>query len=141
MTAPTEVLDADERSLLAAARQAASRACCHYSGFAVGAALLDRSGEVWTGANVENASYTLGLCAERVALFYALTHGGTEFAKLVIATDTEHPTSPCGACRQVLCEYARNCEVVMVARDDVLLRRTVAELMPDAFDGSQLEPG
>ncbi|MBX7083267.1 MAG: cytidine deaminase [Nannocystaceae bacterium] len=132
-------LDPSERdALVAAAWAMLPRARCGYSKFAVGAALRDEQGRVWTGANVENASYTLGLCAERVAIFHALTHGAGRFTHVVVATDTAQPTSPCGACRQILWEFARDAMVVMVARDGAQTQRSVAELLPGAFDDGAL---
>ena len=135
MTPPNDPLDL----LVEAAWTARGAAICTYSGFAVGAALRDAKGKTWTGANVENASYTLGLCAERVAIFHALTHGGRDFTHVVVATDTPTPTSPCGACRQILWEFARNATVVMVARGGVTATVTVAELVPLAFDSGALD--
>jgi cytidine deaminase len=131
----------DEAELIAAAWHARESAVCTYSGFAVGAALRDEHGEVWTGANVENASYTLGLCAERVAIFAALTHGGRGFTHVVVATDTARPTTPCGACRQILVEFAQGAEVIMVPREGEPLRLRVAELVPYAFDDAALKSG
>lgn len=124
--------------LVEAAWTARDAAICTYSGFAVGAALRDAAGRVWTGANVENASYTLGLCAERVAIFAALTHGGRGFSHVVVATDTPNPTSPCGACRQILWEFARNATVVMVARGGITATASVADLVPMGFDDAAL---
>ncbi len=129
----------NESHLVDAAWQARSRAVCPHSGFAVGAALQDSEGNIWTGANVENASYTLGLCAERVALMYALAQGKTAFRMLVIATDTERPTPPCGACRQLLWEFAPDAEVIMVCRGGPT-RLRVKELLPFAFDVTALGP-
>lgn len=129
----------EEQLLVDAAWQVRDSAVCRYSGFAVGAALESADGRIWTGANVENASWTLGLCAERVALFHALTHGGADFRTVVIVTDTPTPTSPCGACRQVLLEFARDATVVMVGRDDAVQRVRVTDLLPFAFDASSLE--
>lgn len=125
-------------ALVAQAWAAREGALCEYSHFAVGAAFEDAEGRVWTGANVENASYTLGLCAERVAIFHALTHGAGRFTHVVVATDTAQPTSPCGACRQILWEFARDAMVVMVARDGAQTQRSVAELLPGAFDDGAL---
>jgi len=130
--------DFTRAALVAAAWQARDGAICTYSKFAVGAALRDDAGRTWTGANVENASYTLGLCAERVAIFHALTHGGRGFTEVVVVTDTAVPTSPCGACRQILWEFARGATVVMVARGGVTKIATVADLVPLPFDESAL---
>jgi cytidine deaminase len=127
-----------EAELLAAAWQAREAALARYSGFAVGAAILDGDGKVWTGANVENASYTLGLCAERVALFYALTHGARDIQCVAVATGAATPSSPCGACRQILLEFAGDATVVAAVADGELLRTTVRALLPHGFDASSL---
>lgn len=129
------------RALETAAWEIRKAAICTFSGFAVGAALRDSNGKVWTGANVENASYTLGLCAERVAIFHALTHGGRDFTHVFVATDTPTPTSPCGACRQILWEFAPHAEVVMLGSGDARTTTTVAALVPLAFDASALHTG
>lgn len=106
-----------------------------YSGFAVGAALLTRSGKIFRGANVESASYGLTCCAERVALFKALTEGEREFSALAVVAELEGGVVPCGACRQLLAEYAPQA-VVFVAdtrRPRRARRFTVGELLPKAF--------
>jgi cytidine deaminase len=139
MTASAPPDDDGEAALLAAAWGVRDAALCTYSGFAVGAAIEDDQGRVWTGANVENASYTLGLCAERVALFYALVHGGRGFRRVVVVTDTTRLTSPCGACRQLLWEFARDATIVLANRQGDVLRITMPELVPLAFDDSALE--
>lgn len=130
--------DADEELLIAAAWEVRGAARCEFSGFAVGAALLDDAGRVWTGANVENASYTLGLCAERVALFYALTHGARDFRRVAVVTGAAAPTSPCGACRQLLLEFAPDATLVTAVADGLRLRTTVRELLPFGFDAASL---
>lgn len=132
--------DHDEAALIAAATEARGAAICPHSGFAVGCALLDDQGRIWTGANVENASYTLGLCAERVALFYALTHGARRFTAAAVITGAATPTPPCGACRQLLFEFARDAALTLVTADGQSLRTSVAELLPLAFDASFLTP-
>lgn len=128
-----------DSSLVAAATEARGAAICPHSNFAVGAALRDTEGRVWTGANVENASYTLGLCAERVALFYALTHGARGFTALAVVTGARAPTPPCGACRQLLFEFAADATATLVA-DGGQLRTSVRDLLPLAFDASFLDP-
>ncbi len=125
-------------ALVAAAWRAREGAICTYSKFAVGAALRDSAGRTWTGANVENASYTLGLCAERVAIFHALTQGARDFTEVVVVTDTATPTSPCGACRQILWEFARGATIVMVGKAGVTTIATMPELVPLPFDESSL---
>ena len=129
----------EELRLVEAAWAVRESAVCTYSGFAVGAALESADGRIWTGANVENASYNLGSCAERVALFHALTHGGSDFRRVVVVTDTPKPTSPCGACRQILLEFAPEATVIMVAREGLVARVRVTDLVPYAFDASSLE--
>jgi cytidine deaminase len=134
---PSE-LSTDESDLLAAAWEIRGAALCPFSNFAVGAALLDGEGRVWTGANVENASYTLGLCAERVAIFYALAHGARDFKYVVVVTGAAAPASPCGACRQILYEFAPDAVVLSALADGQLLRTTVRELLPHGFDAASL---
>jgi len=127
-----------EAELLAAAWKIREGALCPYSNFAVGAALIDSEGRVWTGANVENASYTLGLCAERVAIFHALAHGARGFTCVAVVTGAAEPTSPCGACRQILHEFAPDAVVVSAIADGPQLRTTVRELLPFGFDAAAL---
>jgi cytidine deaminase len=126
--------------LAAAAFAARVHARCAYSGFRVGAALRDASGRIHTGANVENASYNLGLCAERVAMYHALTHAADGFSAIAIASDAAAPTYPCGACRQALLEFAPRARVLLVVDGRIAETSSVAELMPHAFDGSLLGP-
>lgn len=130
----------DEARLIAAATEVRGNAVCPFSRFAVGCALLDGQGKIWTGANVENASYTLGLCAERVAIFHALTHGGRDFSAIAIVTGAKRPTSPCGACRQILYEYARDAALILVTTDGQIARAALRDLLPNGFDASDLEP-
>src|SRR5690349_1402627 len=101
----------DSENLIQMATEA--RECAHapYSKFKVGAALLDSSGRVFTGCNVENASYGLTVCAERVALWKAVSGGERKFVALAVVADGERPPSPCGACRQVLWEFSEDLEV------------------------------
>ncbi len=134
----SDAVSPEEAALLAAAWEIRGAARCPYSNFAVGAALLDSEGRVWTGANVENASYTLGLCAERVAIFYALTHGARDFTCVAVVTGAAEPSSPCGACRQILHEFAPNAVIISAVADGRQLRTTVRELLPFGFDASSL---
>jgi cytidine deaminase len=136
-THPSPAPSEAEAALVAAAWEAREHAVCSYSGFAVGAAFLDEHGRRFTGANVENASYNLGLCAERVALYHALTHGAGRFVALAIVTEAPMPTSPCGACRQALWEFAPDAAVLLVNRHE-LQRATMRELLPYAFDEAAL---
>lgn len=132
--------DPREAALVAAAVEARGHARCPHSGFAVGCALRDAGGAIWTGANVENASYTLGLCAERVALFYALTHGAAAIEAVAVVTGADVPAPPCGACRQILFEFAADADLVLVTTNGALLRSRVRDLLPLAFDASFLAP-
>jgi cytidine deaminase len=124
-----------KRDLVRAAAKARQRAVAPYSKFKVGAALLNKSGEIVTGANVESASYGLTCCAERVALFNALTAGKRNFVAMAVVARAPGGPMPCGACRQLLAEYAPHA-VVWVA-DSRALRATrefgVRELLPAAF--------
>jgi len=128
----------DETRLVAAALQAREQAYCPYSGFPVGAALLCADGRVFTGANVENASFGLTVCAERVAVHKAITEGAQAFRALAVACG-KGTCTPCGACRQVLLEFAPSLEIVMAdATGTVRLRRSLDALLPEGFGPSDL---
>lgn len=132
-------MDASER-LVAAAREARERAVAPYSGFKVGAALETGDGLIVTGCNVENASYGLTVCAERVALFKALSDGHRTFVRMVVVAETEMPTTPCGACRQVLWEFAPDLEIIIANLITVTARHRLADLLPHPFSGRVLNP-
>jgi cytidine deaminase len=127
----------DPRKLIAAAAKAREGAVAPYSKFKVGAALLTKSGEIIGGANVESASYGLTCCAERVALFNALTNGKRNFIAVAVVARFAGGPMPCGACRQLLAEYAPNAKVFVA--DSQNLRKistfTVKKLLPAAFTG------
>ena len=120
--------------LLTAATAAREFAQAQYSGFKVGAALETADGRVSTGCNIENATYGLTLCAERVALFKALSEGLVVFTRIVVVADTPDPTPPCGACRQLLWEYCGDIEVILGNTHRVIGRHRLAALLPLPFD-------
>lgn len=124
-------------SLVEAARRVRDRAYAPYSTFRVGAALEGDDGSVHVGCNVENASYGLAMCAERVALGTAVAAGVRRFRRVAVVTDAEPPVAPCGACRQVLAEFAPDAEVI-AAGPRTTLRWRMTDLLPAAFSGSQL---
>ncbi len=111
-----------------------------YSHFPVGAALLTKDGQVFTGCNIENASYPLSNCAERTAVFKAVSEGEREFEKLVVTGRTEGPISPCGACRQVLVEFCDpDMTVILTNKKGDTFNTTVSELLPGAFKEKDME--
>ena len=120
--------------VLEAALAVRSRAYAPYSHFAVGAAVQAKSGAIYSGCNVENASYGLTVCAERNALFQAIAAGEREFSILAVVADTPQPVAPCGACRQVMAEFGVDIIVLANLAGDVLAYR-LEELLPAAFQG------
>ena len=128
----------DAAALVAAARTAREFAVAPYSGFKVGAALLTADGRVYGGCNVENASYGLTVCAERVALLKALSEGERQFAAIAVVADTESPTPPCGPCRQLLWEYCGDIPVVMANLNRISATHQMRDLLPLPFDGRLL---
>ncbi len=127
-----------ESDLIKAAQQAQKLARAPYSNYRVGAALLTADGRVFTGANVESSSYGLSVCAERVALFKALSEGADNFTTMAIATDSHPPASPCGACRQLLWDYARDVKIILVGKNGVAVKMKIGELLPRPFGGENL---
>ena len=126
--------------LKTAAAQAAKNAYCPYSGFHVGAAILIESGRIITGCNVENASYSLTICAERNAVFQAVTqHGQCKILAIAIYTPTDAPAAPCGACRQVINEFNPKAEVFCFCDSDKTIHTTITELLPNAFSQKDLQ--
>lgn len=128
-----------DQELIQLATVAREQAYVPYSKFKVGAALLSEDGRIFTGANVENASYGLTICAERVAVVKAISEGAQRFATIAIVTDLADPASPCGACRQVLVEFAPQLKVIMANTDGKAIVSTIAELLPLAFTPQKLE--
>src|SRR6516225_2429136 len=123
-----------------AARAIAARLNAHapYSHFQVGAALEDADGRIHTGCNVENATYGLTGCAERVAIFKAISEGARKFRRIAVAADTDRLTPPCGACRQILWEFCGDLEIVLGNPSGKTERMCLKDLFPRAFDGSFL---
>lgn len=119
--------------LLEAARRAHHHAYAPYSGFRVGAALRGDDGAVVPGANVENASFGLSRCAEQSAVQALASRGGRRFSELVVYTEADEPASPCGACRQVLFEFAPEADVYLVNHRGAVRHFTVAQLLPAGF--------
>ncbi|MFP5378228.1 MAG: cytidine deaminase [Vicinamibacteria bacterium] len=126
--------------LVDAARRARAHALAPHSGFAVGAAIETEDGRVFTGCNIENASYGLTLCAERVAVFKALSEGARGFRRVAVVADTEAPTPPCGACRQILWEFGGDLEVILANLHAETGRHQLAALLPLPFDRRLLGP-
>ena len=129
----------DSRKLVAAARSARRLAHAPFSKFKVGAALETADGEIITGCNIENASYGLTMCAERVAIFKAMSEGHRRFRRIAIVAGTDDQTPPCGACRQILWEFAGDLEVILANPRRETGRRQLAELLPLPFDGTMLK--
>ena len=123
-------------SLAEAALRARENAHAPFSHFKVGAALEDEQGRIYTGCNVENATYGLTVCAERVAVFKAISEGARKFRRIVVAADTSVLTPPCGACRQILWEFCGDMEVMLVNLDGKTESARMRELFPRPFDAS-----
>jgi len=129
--------DTIERLVLEA-RRAAEKAYAPYSNLRVGAALINEDGKIFTGVNVENASFGLTVCAERYAIFSSVSNANRTIEALVIYTPTQTPTAPCGACRQVIKEFSQDALIVSVCDSDNRLVRTIAELLPSSFGPESL---
>ena len=127
----------DHRSLVEAARRARENAVARFSNFKVGAA-LETTDVVITGCNVENATYGLTICAERVAMFKALSEGHRTFSRIAIVADTDDPTPPCGACRQILWEFGGDLEVVLANLTQEKGVHRLKDLLPLPFDARLL---
>ena len=124
--------------LIDAARAVRERAFAPFSLFKVGAALEAEDGTIVTGCNVESASYGLTICAERTAIVKGVSEGQTRFRRVAIVADTQELTPPCGACRQLLWEFAPEAEVLLANLQGKVVRWTIRELLPAAFDASLL---
>ncbi len=135
-----EDLDSDFWEALVEARKAAGSAYAPYSSFAVGACLVTEEGDLIPGCNVENASYSLTVCAERAALCAAVCKGYRAFRALVLYVDRPSPVSPCGACRQSLFEFAPDLVLFLACRGDMVRRVLLSDLLPLAFGQDALPP-
>jgi cytidine deaminase len=125
-------------TLITAAKQARENAHAPYSNFRVGAALRAKSGRVFTGCNVENATLGLTCCAERTAIFKAVSEGERGFEAIAVVADTDTLTPPCGACRQIIWEFCGDIPVIMSNLKGKVLQEMMSKLLPRAFDSSFL---
>ena len=128
----------DYRRLARLARQASKHSFSPYSRFRVGAALLTRSGKVYTGCNIENSSYGLTICAERTALFKAVSEGEKQFVAIAVASDQDDFTPPCGACRQVMMDLAGDIDVILGGKKGAFKVTTMDQLFPHPFGAANL---
>jgi len=129
----------DNQSLIETATAARLRSVAPFSDFLVGAALRTKDGKVFTGCNVESASYGLTVCAERVAIWKALSEGERDFARLVIVADTEQLTPPCGTCRQIIWEFCKHATILLANLHGQKEELHIADLLPRAFDARFLK--
>ena len=127
----------DDKALVEAAKKAREFSYSPYSKFAVGAAVLTRSGKVYGGCNIENASYGITNCAERTAIFRAVSEGEREIVALAIVADSKRPVPPCGACRQVIAEF-KIPHIIMANLYDQIQTATCEELLPGAFSDEDM---
>lgn len=127
-----------DEQLISVARDAREHAHAPFSGFRVGAAVRARSGRIFSGCNVENASYGLTICAERVAVFKAISEGEREFDAICVVTDTDVLTPPCGACRQIIWEFCGDVPVILANLHGKIEHERSLNLLPRPFDSSHL---
>jgi cytidine deaminase len=132
-------LSESENQLIEAATRARLKSVAPFSNFLVGAALQTKAGKVFTGCNVESASYGLTVCAERVAIWKALSEGERDFIELVIVADTEALTPPCGTCRQIIWEFAKHARIVLANLRGQREEVSIEDLLPRAFDARFLK--
>ncbi len=129
----------DNKTLALKAVEAKSRALPTYSNFHVGAALLTESGKVYLAGNIESSSYSLALCAERTALFKAISEGERKFKAIAVASDDQNYCPPCGACRQVIFDLCGDIDVVMINGKEELKIKKISELLPLPFGDDNLK--
>lgn len=135
----SQPLPSELRELAQRAREARAQAYAPYSRFQVGAAVRDGEGRIFTGANIENASYGLAVCAERTAILAAVLAGAREVTQVAVCTSLWPPAAPCGMCRQTLAEFAHDAEVVLVSPSGPAQRTRLSVLLPQAFRPRDLE--
>lgn len=131
--------EADKEEVIAAALAARQQSVAPFSGFLVGAAVRTDTGKIFTGCNIESASYGLTVCAERVAIWKALSEGERKFTNLAVAADTQTLTPPCGTCRQIIWEFAKHADIVMVNCQGDRETVHIENLLPRAFDARFLK--
>ena len=129
----------DAKLLAQKATEAKSKALPTYSNFHVGAALLTEDGKVYTGCNIESSSYSLTICAERTAIFKAISEGERKFKALAVAGDTDDYISPCGACRQVISDLCGDIDIIMVNKKNEFKVLKASEMLPFAFSDKDLK--
>ncbi len=126
------------KKLIEAAQKAKEYSYSPHSNFRVGAAIITQSGNIYTGCNIENSSFSLTICAERTAIFKAVSDGQRKFAAIAIVTDLKDPIPPCGACRQVLMDMAGDIDVIIAGNKGDNIVYKLSKLLPMPFNGSML---
>jgi len=130
----------NNHKLIEEAKRAREHAYAPYSLFKVGAAILTKSGTIYTGANIENGSYPLTCCAERIAIFKAISEGDCEFSHMAVVADSKQPVSPCGACRQVMAEFFDDDVTIYLANlNDDIVSTSISKLLPNSFNLTQIK--
>jgi cytidine deaminase len=132
-------MEKDDSKLVEAAADVRTRAYAPYSNFKVGAAVETENGDIYTGCNVESASYGLAVCAERVAIWKGISRGVTKFGRIAVVVDTEEPTPPCGTCRQIIWEFCGDVPVILANLQGKKETVMMSELLPRAFDSKFLK--
>jgi cytidine deaminase len=133
-----QISDSFVQTMKQGAVAASKHAYCPYSKFPVGAAVLTDDGQIFFGCNVENTSFGLTICAERNAIFQAVSKGHTKIRAVVVAAPTDSPTTPCGACRQVINEFGPDAEIFSFGKDEGALQLNLEQLLPNAFGPSSV---
>lgn len=129
------------KELIVIAKKAREQSYSPYSKFPVGAALLCRDGTIYTGTNIENASYSLTNCAERTAIFKAISEGNSQYRAIAVVADTDRPVPPCGACRQVIHEFCDDIVIIISNIKDDYKVFKIKDLLPGAFSRKDMENG